>query len=260
MKQLWPREEELKKVLRYGTQGEWSPMYYRPDLLIHTSRVQWISQEICKYLQNLKPDLCDYEKATEFAKFHDDSEILAWDILSLNKERFSQEEKEEYDKKTLTAIETLTQEYSWETDFDYKELLLIDFHKTGIEYLIGMYADKLDAHMEVCHELFAGSTTFYHILKKWNLPYTSFEYTKLKALWYLEKLEQISWVHLKNNHPFFSFPDIDIESFVKNGKPHSEESLKKDIWYIPYDTWKKLHFLSWNSRQKEYLWTRREFT
>ena len=77
MRELQSRDEELKKVIRYGTKGEWAPMFYRPNLLIHTTRVAWITREISNYLETINPEIFSKEKAIEFAKFHDDSEILA---------------------------------------------------------------------------------------------------------------------------------------------------------------------------------------
>lgn len=70
------RQSELERVLRYGTNEEWTPMYYRPNLRIHTTRVFWITRELTKYLDTINSSIYSSSLTNELAIFHDDTEIL----------------------------------------------------------------------------------------------------------------------------------------------------------------------------------------
>jgi 5'-deoxynucleotidase YfbR-like HD superfamily hydrolase len=115
MRQLCDRNTELKSILRYGTRDEWYPVFYRPDLLIHTTRVFWITREICKYLKENSTANFQEDIALDMARVHDDSELLAGDIISVRKAEFSEKEKQQYEQKCLAAIEQLSENYSQET-------------------------------------------------------------------------------------------------------------------------------------------------
>ena len=177
---LLPRKEELKKVFRY----KWSPcnpMYYRPNLLIHSRRVSWMAWEIATFLMEMTWKVIDVELIKEMAKFHDDAEIITWDYLAMDKESFTIEKQSEYENDSIRAIEILYDNYSnISNKCDYKELLLSIETKKWIEFQIVDFADKLDAHMEISHELFAGNEMFSIILSDWWLNVAPFDYTKNK--------------------------------------------------------------------------------
>lgn len=261
MKEFKTRQEELEKVIRYGTNGEWEPMFYRPNLRIHTTRVYWMVREITKYLTSINPSIFSQELTNELAIFHDDTEIITGDFLSVAKENFSTEQKLQYEQDSLDAIETLSKQYWCLTKHDYKKLLLLDKEKEGIEYLIVAYADKLDAHMEVCHEIFAGNPLFLTQLKQWNLKTRPYNYTKNKILKLEQQLSDTFEISLIDSHPLFMLSEVlDFEDTCAKWVPHTQETVTKKTWYTLYDTWKELHFLYWNSREKEYLYHQIEFT
>ena len=220
-----------------------------------------MTREICEYLKKNSSVSFSVEVATELARFHDDSEILAGDILSVRKAQFTPQEKADYEKKSLEAINTLSEKYSDETSFDYKKLLLQEHNKNGIEYHIVMYADKLDAHMEVCHEIFAGSSLFLQPLTQWGVDMNTYEHTKIKSLKLLQKLEEMFQIPLIGKSPLFHInQEIDIEGIHSLWIPYTKESITEEKGYDIYDSWKKLHFRYWNTREKEYLYIQKEFT
>jgi hypothetical protein len=54
-------------------------MFYRPNLHIHSNRVEWISREIMKYLDRYRDKakvVIDTDLVVELARFHDDTEII----------------------------------------------------------------------------------------------------------------------------------------------------------------------------------------
>lgn len=195
------------------------------------------------------------------AKFHDDTEILAGDIISVKKAEFTAEEKKLYEEKCLKAIDILSEIYSWETPLNYREILLKEHHAEGIEYHIVMYADKLDAHMEVTHEILAGNDIFLEPLHRWNVDTHSFDHTKMKAKRLLKKLEEVFDIPLINTNKLFHIDqDVDIDTLNKQGSPFTSDCLGEKTGYILYDTWKDLHLQYWNTSEKEYLYTQKEFT
>ena len=183
MIELLSRDEELKKIYRYV----WSPcepMFYRPNLYIHSNRVEWLAFEIAKTLISISPKIrekIDLDFIRELAKFHDDAELITWDFISLDKESFSDEKRKEYEENCQNAISILYENY-WNiySKFNYKELLEIHETKEWLAFKIVDFADKLDAHLEVCHELFAWNRGFFIKLEKWGLNVDVFDYTKNK--------------------------------------------------------------------------------
>jgi len=51
-------------------------MFYRPNLLIHSRRVEWLAVEIVKFLNLHTNKSVDIDLIREMAKFHDDVEII----------------------------------------------------------------------------------------------------------------------------------------------------------------------------------------
>lgn len=260
MTPLWKeRQYALEKVLRYGN-GEWTPMYYKPDLRIHTTRVFWMTREITKYLDTLNHSIYSSSVTNELAIYHDDTELILGDILSVDKENFSKSEKNKQEELNIQAIETLSEKYWKLTKHDYKKLLYLDQDKQAIEYFIVAYADKLDAHMEICHEIFAGNTLPIEKLSRFWLDIYPYDYTRNKLLKLIETLSSIFWKPLTDTHPLFSLSQIlDFKNAQFHGNRFTEKNIRHKTGYILYDTWKELHFLHWNTREKEYLWKQKEF-
>lgn len=254
------RQSELEKILRYGTNEEWTPMYYRPNLRIHTTRVFWITRELTKYFDTINSSIYSSELTNELAIYHDDTELILWDVLSMDKEKYSPQEKERQEILNKQAIEELTAKYSQLTKQDYRKLLYIDKDKQAIEYFIVCYADKLDAHMEICHEIFAWNPLPIKKLTRFWLDIYPYDYTRNKILKLAEQLSNIFWTPLIDSHPLLSVSQIlDFENAHFHGQPFSEANIRYKTGYTLYDTWKELHFLYWTYREKQYLYTQKEF-
>ena len=177
---LLPRDEELKKIFRYM----WSPcdpMFYRTELLIHSNRVEWIATKIAELLNNFENKV-SVDLVKELARFHDDTEIITGDFIAIYKDSYSKEDKNAYENNELKAINILYENYgNISKNFDYKNLLhLYIEEKEWLEFLIVEFADKLDAHLECCHELLAWNKGFALSLEPWWIPSDDFDYTKNK--------------------------------------------------------------------------------
>lgn len=262
---LESRENELKKIFRY----QWSPcnpMYYRPNLWIHTKRVEWISKEIALWLWLSDSQIHRIQK---LARYHDDAEIIAGDVLSMNKENFSPEEKKAYEKSCDDAINILIKNYSWELWPEY-EIYLNELEQSQtdnqynwetLEKAIVMYADKLDAHMEVSHEIYAWNKMFTIPLSDFWLDVNPYDYTrnKINAL----KTDIISRfpkpIQVKSIDLLQLDTILDVYSTAEKWMKHTVDSLKKETWNILYDAWIQLHFSYGNTEAQEYLYIQREF-
>lgn len=60
----------------------------------------------------MNPKIFSKPLAEELAIFHDDTEILTGDTISVEKDNFTQQEKEKYEKDNLDAIDTLDKKYA----------------------------------------------------------------------------------------------------------------------------------------------------
>lgn len=120
----------------------------------------------------------------------------------------------------------------------------MDQEKESIEYLIIAFADKLDAHMEICHEIFAGNKIFTEPLEKWNIDISSYEHTRNKIMKLQRKLSSIFGIDLEDSIPLFTTSQIlDFKNACKHGIPFTKNNISLKTDYILYDTWKSLHFL-----------------
>lgn len=256
---LLPREEELKKVFRYV----WSPcdpMFYRPELLIHSNRVEWIATRIAKTLNGFENKV-NVDLVKELARFHDDTEIITWDYLAMDKEKFSKEKQSDYENDSQRAINILCENYkNISNNFDYRNILQILEEKEWLEFFIVDFADKLDAHLEICHELFAWNKAFTIILEKWNLDVDPFDYTKNKLKKILPKIiSNFEWnFDLKNTFLDLEW-DFDANYCLDKVRTHTLETLKKPTLYHLYDLWVDLHFEEKNKKFLDYLLNRLEW-
>ena len=63
------------------------------------------------------------QRVLRVANFHDDSEIIAWDVITPVKDNWSAEEKLEYENLCENAIPILVNQYGEELGSDYEEIL-----------------------------------------------------------------------------------------------------------------------------------------
>jgi len=257
---LLSRDEELSKIFRYNVEIH-KPMFYRPNLLIHTKRVKRIALELANYLLKNSWKKIDIDLVWELAKFHDDTEIITWDYVSMTKISFSDEEQKKYENDCVNAIDILYGKYkNLSEKYDYKELLLTIKNKNWIEFLIVDLADKLDNHFEVTHELFAWNIIFSVILYDWGLNVSNFDYTKNRLYERVEHLLEYFWKKLDLTNTFLDLSSTFTEKdCLNNSSKHNLSTIWKNSGYDLYDKWLNLHFKYWSEDDINYLVNQLEF-
>lgn len=258
---LKSRTEELKSITRYSQNTVCKPMFYTPNLWIHINRVTWLAEELSIQLW-LSPEIT--KKVVRRAMFHDDSEIIAWDIATPVKQNWSQEEKEDYEKKCANAIPILVQSYGNELWNDYQAILkeMECWHQKLWEdftliHAIIEYVDKLDALMEVCHELYSWSSSFLKNLKDtYNFDINWFNYVLQRVLRRRNNLEKLLWKILPQKWVLNmkELEELNTESVVKNWNSHTEKLILESSWVEVYDIWKQLHINKGEIEQQKKLY------
>src|SRR3989338_9455047 len=99
------REESLKKIKRYNM---YKVMFFRTNVDIHTKRMEWIAEELSKYIK--KDTEFDLEKLKLLCRIHDDMEIITGDhqlgrkLYTMKKEELEiLEQEEETARKALAT-------------------------------------------------------------------------------------------------------------------------------------------------------------
>ncbi len=277
MQKLEPREKELSKIYRYN--GSAKIMFYRPNLLIHSKRVTWLTKEICEALERLWIKV-NKDLAIALAKVHDDGEIITWDIVATKKSKWTKKDKEEYKQKCKNAINILYENYKdLFKDFDYKELLELEIKRDSKEFFIIKYADRLDAHLECIHEIYwwnkefverqhKVSQEFIDINKKfirfpynyksWKMTFFVFTHTKIsKDLYNLWKDFNIDLKDLEKEDIFNLSKNLDVNKKFKNSKKHTLENLQEEKCYKLYNLWIDLHFKYWTKKDIQELYLKK---
>lgn len=233
------REEALKNIWRYSN---YSDYYYRSNNFQHSMRVfymiNYFKEEIEKIFEWI-----DFKKLQIMSLVHDDTEIIIWDFQAWNKLNMTQEQLSEKDNIELLATYELCKNFPETIElYNYKELLLEVFYKNTTMSQIVKFFDHFDAFCEAVNEVFS-----------WNISATKNaqnEYWKiiLPFDYYTNRIHNHSIYYklidklFTINSPLFNywFKRVDFESLVYNYSQHTEESIKQDTWYIPYDFWKNL--------------------
>jgi len=250
------RNKQLENIVRYENFTD--TMFYRTNVRTHLDRVQLTIKEILTYKEFSNINTA---RVLELWEVHDDTEIIVWDIVQPDKENFTQEEEESYNEKCNHAIDTLNNKYWWLFQNDYKKLLLEEEKQDSLNYFIVKYVYKYDAHMEICHEIFAWNRKFtdkFTTPKFWNISSYEFSYKNLKIA--LNNLiKSLNNKNITKNRLFNLKQTLDYTQAVKNGTPHTENNIHKNTWYKLYDIWIK-NILN-NSSQEEIkkLYTQKEY-
>ncbi len=248
---LEDRETELRKIYRY--RGFSEDMFFRPNLEIHTKRVVLMAEYICKILQKQGVRV-DIKYIKTLASMHDDDEFITWDFVSGRKLNFSPEEKQEYEQNCKNAIDILVEnygdEYMWHS---YRDLLEDNNTWASLEYKIVDLADKLDAHGEVCHEIYNGNKEF---LKEnihphhWAIPVYDFTYIRVTGR--IKQLEEVTWARIDLMKERIDSQDI----FWKFRVASREDIWKIQAAYEIYDTWIQLQRDNFSQGDLEKLYIR----
>lgn len=234
LKKLKDRENCLIKIKRYNL--DITPvMFYRTNDLIHSKRVQSHLEQAIPDLMEVYGNKFHVNYALAASEVHDDPEMITDDIPLYNKEKMTLEELEELSKKEINAIPLLIKNYGKNfKGFSYEDLLLSTKNKNKLETQFVSFFDKLDGAGESWHEIWAGNSFFV-------LPAGGRDG---KNGGYIRRLNEFPKKYHLMKKFFKKFPNylpepFDFNSVVKEGNPHSKESLQKDSGYSLYEFWKK---------------------
>ncbi|OGD86323.1 hypothetical protein A2Z23_00190 [Candidatus Curtissbacteria bacterium RBG_16_39_7] len=240
------RDEKLKQIVRFNM---YPVMYYRTNLLTHSSRVCWLVEELTLLTSQTWIGF-NQELTRTLALVHDDAEIITGDVQLGHKLEMSAEQLAVIDEQESAAIDTLSQTFPPSINgFPYRQLLTHALEKDCIEAQIVSFADKLDAYGESMHELFAGNTDFIPPCKNYTRILTNFahQFPQLRDLF-------------SHDHPLLLSPkDYDFGELAQNQQPHTPESIRINTGYPRYDFWKKLTIKKLGEGGVALLVTQREF-
>lgn len=258
---LKTRDTELKLIIRYTQNTVCKPMYYTPNLWIHVQRVVWLSEEICNQLE-LDKELS--HKIIKRAMFHDDTEIIAWDIATPVKQNWSQKEKEFYEQKCMNAIPILIDNYQDTLDSDYWNILKEmesswewESNDYAFIHAIIEYADKLDALMEVTHELYSWSKSFLnHLWDTYGFNVNWFEYVLARVNRRKKKIEETLWRNITDSWLFNLWQQNKYNplNFTVGSGFHTLDSITQWKENELYDIWINLHLKKWTPEHKKHLY------
>lgn len=226
-------EESLIKIKRYGN---FSVMFYRTDLNIHSKRVVSLLELILPTIKNLYPDFDD-KKSKLIAKHHDDFEaVLKGGDISLQlKLLMTERELSNLEQDEILAVEQISELYPKKVrGYNYKQILLCSVFKDCIEAQAVSFVDKIDGYCEALHEVLAGNTIFLEPV----INYHGKTFNDLSKKYPLVK-ELFS-----GNNTFTNFPVVDLIEFFQKGDigahPHTLESIKRKTEIPQYEEWKKV--------------------
>lgn len=245
------REEKLKSIWRYSM---FEVMFYRSNLLMHAQRVLWLTEEMLPLASQLIS--IDADKARTLALVHDDAEMITGDVQAGHKARMSEAELAHLDDEESRAIQELAAKYPQTIGgYSYCELLTMALKKNTIESQFVSYADKLDAHNETMHELFAGNITFLRALTLYERLLTLFpqKFPDLKP--FLESKDSpLTYITDRLS------PDRALVSrYTAFNKPHTQESIRIETDFPFYNEWRRIVIERGGDEGIEWLTKQREF-
>ncbi|MEK7601799.1 MAG: YfbR-like 5'-deoxynucleotidase [Patescibacteria group bacterium] len=227
------RETGLRNIKRYRM---FEVMYYRPTVWEHTQRVMWIVEALSPHIRDFLD--VNVEKARVMALVHDDAEMITGDIPAGHKARMTPEELKKLDDDEFTAIDTLSARYPHSVHgYTYKDLVREMVHYTSNEAKFVSLADKIDAHCESYHEVFAGNLTL--------ISSMAFYINTLQR--FGEKFPELASFVRSNAHPLIQeigpLPangKVGPKDFEAFNKPHTRASLSVPSRFPFYDAWRSM--------------------
>lgn len=230
------RKQQLKQVIRYHP---YTPMFYRTNLFIHSTRVLWILEELAHEISKQFLDF-DVDVARCLALIHDDPEIITGDIQEPDKRAMTGDVLHSFRQLEQEAIEQLAQQFPEKIhEFNYKDLSLRYHHKHGedLEAVAVKYADILDGFGKALHELYAGNTLFTTSYReRVTDPVTGH---RLILLEFFDEYPRFA--PLLNKHPLFTLPsEIALHNIVERSTPHTHATVTQETENPYYDWWKRI--------------------
>ena len=254
------RVEQLRQVQRFSG---FEVMYYRTTLEDHSLMVSWTVGELLPYAERtFAPNFGMRERRETItqALVHDDPELRMkqGDVSAYLKSRMNDDERAALKADERLAIRELAAEFPERFHgFSYKKLLMAASRKDTVVAQLVSLADKITGFGEIFHELYAGNEQFIVDKATGNKP----------AEWYVQKFlnRKAEWPLLKPlfgyDHPFLNLPKkFKSAEIVKNGSPHTVDSLKEATGHAIYDKWREVILEKGEEKWLELLVKQREFS
>ena len=233
--ELFPgRKAKLQKILRYHA---FDTMFYRTNDWIHSLRVSWLVEDMLP-LAKRHFKRFDAERAMALALVHDDAEILTGDVQAGHKAVMSKRQLEKVHENERRAIAKMKIRYPIKVHgkYSYAALLLEAFEKKTVESQFVSFADKMDAHCESLHEIYAGNFGHLRSVHFYALLFSTADkkFPKLKPM--LDDKRSV----------FTDAKGFLFEHFVKArkyksfGKPFTKKTVILPSQFPFYDRWRKI--------------------
>ncbi|MDP3728259.1 MAG: hypothetical protein Q8R18_02275 [bacterium] len=223
-------------------------MFYRSNLLLHTERVAYLLEQCIPYAEEVFGKEFNSPMARGIAKVFDDFEIEMGEIspeerilLEIDNSRM-EERRKDAARRLISASNGLSID-----GFAYGTLLNMARRRGEIEAQIVNWCDSFNGFGESLHEVYAGNARIF----------------MEPVECYIKKLRAFPDKHPKLNRLFERIPEyFAIPYFEEPTMPHlhTENSIKRETGYAPYDSWKRTIIKSGEEkglisliRQKEYL-------
>ena len=247
------RIESLRRIKRFAS---FRPMFYRPDLYMHTIHNLAMIERLDKILQVFFSD-SEIKRMKVLALVHDDHEPFSknGDVEYSAKLRMTPEEQAEFEKQELidiraTSINSPRKIYG----FNYEGLLLEGHCKDSRVSQAASFIDKLQALGSSIHEALAGNKRFFEPVNGNKPPYIGSDTQRLR-----EKYTLIADLFKADHLLFAPFQIPELSEVLDIGKPHTKESILHPTGIAHYDFWKfalleknKQQGLEWLTKQVEF--------
>jgi hypothetical protein len=254
------REEALKAKQRFkGQEGEpplFPVMYYRTDLALHYRQVLWIVEAKLPQILSIYPDF-RVEFARTQAAVHDDHERIRGDKQRSHKMRQSKKEKAQFRKQEIADIRAASLLAPKNINgFSYEGMMMHALEKCCLEDQYVSWADKVVGFGEACHEIYAGNRCFYRPEEGEN---PMGEYTKTLQT-FGESYPKLAPLFELDDPSLVPPKALDIEDILRNGHPHTRESILLPTGNPHYDFWKRVTIERMGEKGWEFLTTQQEFS
>ena len=234
------RTKKLEEVIRYHA---YVPMFYRSNLVTHTTRMLWMLESLIPTVQEYFPDF-NVALARTMALVHDDHEMdpVLGDVQFGHKLLMTPEEKRQLKIAEEAARRKVA---SWFPEtvngFSYLALMEAYEHQDGtqIEPTIIKLLDKFDAFGEALHELYAGNRIFATAAKGMAMdPPRTFVIVLTN---FARDYPILAPLFANASHPLFVVPSvINPENISGAGTVHTPENIIQEKGYLHYDLWRSI--------------------
>ena len=235
------RAECLANFKRFNDpKHRFKTMFYRTNLLIHTRRVEAITESLIPIAQQCFIGF-DPMRARLISRYHDDHELVNkfGDVSLQLKLQMGFEEKEKLIIEEEKSINKICKLYPKKVEGYYlKEILMHSLYKDCIEAQLHSFADKHDGFGESIHDLLAGNIVFLEPVFNYQQETFSKRFEKFPLI------VDIFDKGLSNQSGFLQFAPANLFDFFANGskpaRPHTPLSIYTNSGFSYYESWKEI--------------------